>query len=96
LDLVRRQDREVGPQTWIEELHELRTMMSAAALLMRSFGLDEYVDAVAWSDNGPPDAELAPAELLLQADADVQSAMRHFDQAAASLTAARMKLTHLT
>ena len=96
VDLQRRSDRDAGTQTRIEEIHELRITLSAAALLMQSVRLDRHLDVVAWSDKGAPSPEITPAELLAQADTDLRAAMRHLDQAASSLTAARKKLTHVS
>ena len=96
VDLQRRPDHDAGTQARIEEIHQLRTTLSAAALLMHSVRLDRHLDVVAWSDKGAPSPQITPAELLAQADTDLRAAMRHLDQAASSLTAARIKLTHLS
>jgi hypothetical protein len=94
VELQRRPDNAIGPEAWIDELHELRMLMTATALLMGSLGLDR-VDEVTWSDTGAPAPGLTPARLLADAVTDVDAARRHFDDAAASLTAVRIKLTHL-
>jgi len=94
VELQRRPDHQSGPEAWIEVLHELRMLMTATALLMGSLRIDR-VDAVTWSDKGAPDPDLTPDRLLADALADVDAARAHFDNAAASLTAARVKLTHL-
>lgn len=43
----------------------------------------------------PPGREGTPAELLAEANSDLARVMDHLNQAAAGLTAARIKLTHL-
>jgi len=94
VELQRRPDHQIGPEAWIDVLHELRMLMTASALLMGTLGLDR-VDKVTWSDKGAPDPERTPAGLLAEALADVEAARRQSETAAASLTSARVKLTHL-
>ncbi|WP_132188978.1 MULTISPECIES: hypothetical protein [Kribbella] len=45
----KRQDEDVDPDTWAAEIHELRTMMSAAGLMMRSIGLSRFTSRVDWA-----------------------------------------------
>ena len=70
--------------------------MSASAQLVRAFDPSPFTDTVRWSSQGPPaTAGVTPAALLIAAHAELSDAMGHFDQAAACLTAARVKLTQL-
>jgi hypothetical protein len=93
----KRQDQDVDPDTWAAEIHELRTMMSAAGLMTRSIGLSRLTDRVDWGTQGAPPEQpnLKPGQFLLLAEADLQAAHHHFEQAANSLTAARLKLGYL-
>ena len=91
-----RPDPDAGPAIWIDEIHELRTIMSASAQLVRAFDPSPFTDTVRWSGQGTPaTAGVTPAALLIAAHTDLAEAMDHLDQAAACLTAARVKLTHL-
>jgi hypothetical protein len=55
-----------------------------------------FTDTVRWSSQGPPaTAGVTPPALLMAAHADLADAMGHLDQAAACMTVARVKLTHL-
>ena len=99
VDLERRRpDEDVNAASWVAEVHEFRMVMSGAALMMRSFGLLRYASQVAWSPKGPPEDEpgLKPSELLLRTDNDLQAAHDYLNRAAASLTAARLKLDHFS
>jgi hypothetical protein len=100
VDLQRRPDPTAGPAAWVDEIHELRTIVSAAAQLVRSFELGGFAATIGWSQAGPaappasPAAGVTPAEWLAAAQVDLADAMDHLNQAAA-LTGARIKLTHL-
>jgi hypothetical protein len=93
----KRRDEDVDPETWAAEIHELRTMMSAAGLMMQTIGLSRFTDRVEWGTQGAPPKQpnLKPRQFLLLAEADLQAANHHFEQAANSLTAARLKLGYL-
>jgi hypothetical protein len=81
----------------VSEIHELRTIMSAAAQMMRSFDLARYGDMVTWGPAGEPDNPdgLTPRQYVEAADADVGDAYEHLRRAAASLTTARRRLAAL-
>jgi hypothetical protein len=96
----RRPDPDAGPEAWVEEIHELRTLMTAAAQLVRSIDLTGMADAVDWRD---ADAQrhgqahgLTPAQHLPAAQSDLAAAMDQLNQAADSLTGARITLTCVT
>lgn len=84
----------------MEEIHELRTVMSAAAHLVGSFDPSLLIETVGWSAQGPPMESgfggATPAALLSDAQTDLADAMDHLNQSATYLTAARLKLSHLT
>jgi len=89
--LRRRPVDDVAAKALVAEFHELRTVMSTAALLMQAFGLSRFAGLLhsrplrAETDGGSND-------LLDQADADLNAAFDHLNQAAGFLTAARQRL----
>jgi hypothetical protein len=92
--LRRRPVDEVAAKGLVAEFHELRTVMSAAALLMQSFGLPRFAGVL---DVRSPEVvtDEGSVGVLEEADADLSSAFAHLNQAAADLTAARQKLDTL-
>ncbi|WP_427891938.1 hypothetical protein ACQHIV_04495 [Kribbella sp. GL6] len=93
----RRPDDRVDATVVVSDLHELRSLMSAAAQLMRSFRLVRYGAAVKWGPAGEPDDSggLTPAEYVEAADRDLDEAYAHLERAAVSLTAARRRMAEL-
>jgi hypothetical protein len=92
--LRRRPVDDVAAKGLVAEFHELRMVMSTAALLMQSFGLSRFAGLL----NGPSlhaQTEEDSIGALEVADADLSSAFAHLNQAAAGLTAARQKLDTL-
>lgn len=81
VDLQRRPDPAVGAAAWVEKIHELRTVMSAAAQLVRSFDPGQLIETVGWSEQGPPTESglggVTPAALLTEAHNDLAYAMDH-------------------
>ncbi|WP_328519759.1 hypothetical protein [Kribbella sp. NBC_00359] len=51
----RRTDDKVDIAAVVSDIHELRTIMSAAAQMMRSFNLERYGQMVKWGPAGAPD-----------------------------------------
>jgi hypothetical protein len=92
--LRRRRVDDVAAKALVAEVHELRIVMSTAALLMQSFGLPRFSSLL-----HPPPSDAQTAEgsvgVLEGADADLSAAFDHLNQAAAGLTAARQKLDTL-
>ena len=87
--LRRRPVDDVAAKDLVAEFHELRTVMSTAALLMQSFGLPRFAGLL------HTEAEQGSAGVLEGADADLRAAFDHLNQAASSLTTARQKLDTL-
>ena len=88
--LRRRPADDVAAKCLVDELHELRTMMSATALLMESFELPRFAMLLHPRDRGSSTA------VLSRADADLRAAFDHLNSAAANLTAARQRLDTLS
>ena len=90
----RRPDDAIDAVAVVSDLHELRTIMSAAAQLMRSFDLARYGELAKWGPGGEPDNpdNLTPRQFVEAADADVTAAFEHLQRAAESLTAARRRM----
>ena len=90
----RRPADDVAAKALVAEFHELRTVMSTAALLMQSFALSRFAGLPR-----PLPLHVGTAEgsvsVLEGADADLSAAFEHLNQAAAALTAARQKLDTL-
>ncbi|WP_433158126.1 hypothetical protein [Kribbella sp. CA-247076] len=82
----------------VSDIHELRTIMTAASQLMLSFGLPRYGGMVKWGPAGEPDNpdNLSPRQFLEAADADLTAAYQHLQRAAESLTSARRRLSALS
>jgi hypothetical protein len=93
----RRRPDSVEVASVVSDIHELRTLMSAAAQMMRSFDLVRYGDSVKWGPGGEPDnpGGLTPRQYVQAADADLVDAFEHLQRAAESLTAARRRLAVL-
>jgi hypothetical protein len=90
----RRTDDSVDIAAVVSDIHELRTIMSAAAQMMRSFNLERYGQMVKRGPAGEPDG-LVPREYLEAAGADFGEAYEHLQRAAESLTSARRRLAVL-
>jgi hypothetical protein len=91
--LRRRPVDDVAAKALVPEFHELRTVMSTAALLMESFGLPRFAGLL---HPLPSQADKEGSIGVLEgAEADLSSAFEHLNQAAAGLTAARQKLDTL-
>ena len=93
----RRPDDGVDTVEVVSDMHELRTLMSAAAQMMRSFDLTRYGDLVKWGPAGEPDnpGDLTPRQFVEAADADLGAAYENLQRAAESLTSARRHLAVL-
>jgi hypothetical protein len=93
----RRPDDRVDIAAVVSDVHELRTIMSAAAQMMRSFDLVRYGDMVKWGPAGEPDNPdgLTPRQYVEAANADLAEAYEHLQRAAESLTSARRRLAVL-
>jgi hypothetical protein len=90
--LRRRPVDDVAAKALVPEFHELRTVMSTAALL-ESFGLPRFAGLL---HPLPSQADKEGSIGVLEgAEADLSSAFEHLNQAAAGLTAARQKLDTL-
>ncbi len=94
----RRPDHAIDAVAVVSDLHELRTIMSAAAHMMRSFDLTRYGDLVKWGPDGEPDNpdNLTPRQFVESADTDLSDAYEHLQRAAESLTAARRRMAVLS
>ncbi|MFD3406569.1 hypothetical protein ACFWUU_38135 [Kribbella sp. NPDC058693] len=85
VDVLRRRPAdEVAAKSLVGEFHELRSLMSTAALLMKSFELTRFA---AVSESG--------RDALDGADANLTAALAYLNQAAGELTAARQSLDSL-
>jgi hypothetical protein len=87
--LRRRPADDAAAKSLVAEIHELRTVMSTAALLMKSFELPRYAGLL----DQQPNRGLSV--VLEEADAELNAAFEHLNNAAASLTGARQKLDTL-
>ncbi|WP_329000822.1 hypothetical protein OHA18_41125 [Kribbella sp. NBC_00709] len=91
--LRRRPVDDVAAKVLVAEFHELRTLMSTAALLMGSFDLSRFAGLI---HPRPVRNEAGrDSSVLEEADADLTAALSHLNQAAEGLTAARQKLDTL-
>lgn len=79
-----------SPQLWNDELHELRTLLSTAALMIRTVDLTALVGQVSSADD-----DLKPGQVLLEADSHLQAAQDDLNRAATALTSARQKIANL-
>jgi hypothetical protein len=93
----RRRDGKLDAAAVVADLHELRTMMSAAAEMMRTFQLAGYQDSARWGPAGQPDDmnDVTPAQVISDADDDLTAAYEHLQQAAQKLTSARRRIAVL-
>ncbi|MEV0283649.1 hypothetical protein AB0H36_05945 [Kribbella sp. NPDC050820] len=94
----RRPDDHLDMQVVVSDVHEVRTLMSALAQMMRSFDLNRYGGRAKWGPGGEPDnpLELTPQQFVEAADADLVAAYEHLQRAADSLTAVRRRLAVLS
>ena len=79
-----------SPQVWNDELHELRTLLATAALMIRGVDLTELIGHVTSTDD-----DLKPGQVLLEADSQLQAAQDDLNRAATALTTARQKIAVL-
>jgi hypothetical protein len=93
----RRSADQVGTETVVLDLHELRSLMSATAHMMRAFQLSRYGDVVKWGAAGEPDdcGDRTPAEYVEAAQRDLVEAHELLERAATSLTSARRRMAVL-
>ena len=82
----------------VSGVHELRTIMSAAAHMMNAFEVMRYADKAKWGPGGEPDnpGDLTPRQFVEAADAELTAAYEHLRQASESLTSARRRLAVLS
>jgi hypothetical protein len=90
-----RSSDDAGLRARENQLHEVRSLLSTVALMIRAFKLPELAGHVSWQETAERDCDVRPDKQLHLADDDLWLAQKSLTTAATHLTAARRRLADL-